>query len=480
MSNLDSLVLYLPELLLVAAILLTIVFDLISGLRKWSYLISLLGLVCTGLLLYANSGTHSSLFMDMIAIDPFSHFFKWIFLIAGFLTILVSRYTRQLVEVNLAEYNALLLIVVFGLFLMVTATNLITVYLGIETVSIPSYILAGMLKSDRKSNEASLKYVIFGAFASGLMLYGFSWLYGLAGSTNLVEIQNALVSVDKNLVVYMSIILVLVGIGYKLSMVPFHYWTPDVYEGAPTPITAFLSVAPKAAGFALLIRFFYTTFSAGGVMPIAGVDWPTLIALLSAITMSVGNLIAIQQDNVKRMLAYSSIAHAGYMLMAFTILGNEAKTAIMMYLVIYLFMNLGAFYMVIFAENKLDAHTFDDWKGLGYKAPLLSVMMTMLLISLTGLPPSAGFIGKLYLFAAIIGAKQFYWLAVIGVLNSVISLFYYFRIAKSMWLHTEEDKTPVRAHPVVTTIIVLLTIPTLLLGLYWTPLYNFVQNSLSF
>jgi len=337
------------------------------------------------------------------------------------------------------------------------------------------------LKNDRKSNESSLKYVIFGAFASGLMLYGFSWLYGLSGSTDLQEIRTALLAVNHPLVIYMAIIFVLAGIGYKISMVPFHFWTPDVYEGAPTTITAFLSVAPKAAGFALLIRFFSDTFSIGGVLPVADVNWPLLIAMLSAATMTFGNFIAVQQNNVKRMLAYSSIAHAGYMLMAFAVLSERSVAAIMIYLVMYLFMNLGAFYVLIFAEDKLNAHKFDDWNGFGKKAPLMAVLMTFLLIGLTGLPPTAGFVGKLYLFAVIINSKQLLWLAIIGVLNSVVSLFYYFRLVKSMWLQdTDENLEKVHVPAAISWIVVIMTIPVLLLGLYWTPLYNFIEKSIRF
>jgi len=479
-SNFSSITFYLPELLLVVTILAAIVFDLIPVLKRFNFVVALAGIVFTGVLLYGDAGVSESLYMGTIAADPFAHFFKWIFLIAAFFTILVSHYTLNLQEADMPEYNSLLLIVLFGLFLMASATNLVTVYLGIETVSLPSYILAGILKNDRKSNEASLKYVIFGAFSSGLMVYGFSWLYGLTGSMSLSGIQQGLAGIDQPLVLYMAILLVLAGFGYKISMVPFHFWTPDVYEGSPTPITGFLSVAPKAAGFAILIRFFYSVFTNGSMAPIAGVDWLTLIAILSAVTMTFGNLIAIQQDNVKRMLAFSSIAHAGYMLMALSILSPDAIKAVMIYLTMYLFMNMGAFFMVIFAENKLDAHTVEDWKGLGRKAPLLAVCMVLFMMSLSGLPPTAGFVGKLYLFAVVIASKKFYWLALIGVINSVISLFYYFRIVKVMWLQDPADPKPVKAHAVISVTLLLFTIPVLLLGIYWTPIINLIDKSIAF
>jgi NADH-quinone oxidoreductase subunit N len=271
--------------------------------------------------------------MGMITLDPFSHYFKYIFLFATFSIILISRFDRQLDKKYASEYNCLLLIVLLGLFLMSSSVNLLMIYISIELVSIPSYILAGMLKNDKESNEASLKYVIFGSLASGLMLFGLSILYGIAGSTDISAISSALQIIEFPLTIYFPLILILAGFGYKISMVPFHFWTPDVYEGAPTPITAFLSVGPKAAGFAILIRIFYTIFTVGGMsegaVMLNGINWPALIAVASAITMTLGNLLAIQQKDIKRLLAYSSISHVGFMLMAFAFISPEAVRAIM-------------------------------------------------------------------------------------------------------------------------------------------------------
>ncbi|MBL7023424.1 MAG: NADH-quinone oxidoreductase subunit N [Candidatus Marinimicrobia bacterium] len=457
---------------------MAILFDLIPPLKKWNYYIALIGIVATGLFLSMSFGSDKSLFMGMIAIDSFSHYFKWLFLISTFAVLLVSHYTKELDGTHRAEYNTLLLIVLFGLFLMSSATNLIMVYLSIETVSIASYILAGMLKGNRASNEASLKYVIFGAFSSGLMLYGLSWLYGISGTTSFEGVRQALVSNGNPLTIYMSILMMLAGIGYKLSMVPFHFWTPDVYEGAPTPITAFLSVAPKAAGFAILIRFFGSVFSNSDLTPILGLEWPVLIAILSAATMTLGNFVAVYQNNVKRMLAYSSIAHAGYMLMAITVLSNTAIISVVFYLTIYLFMNLGAFFIAIFVENKLKAKTIEEWKGLGFRSPLVAGAMVLLLMSLTGLPPTAGFIGKVYVFSALIENDQFYWLLVVAILNSVVSLFYYFRIVKSMYLVGTDETAKVTPHPVILGCILVLSFPVILLGIYWSPLITFIQSIL--
>jgi len=369
------------------------------------------------------------------------------------------------------------------MFLMSSSINLIMIYLSIELVSIPSYILAGMLKNDKESNEASLKYVIFGSFASGLMLFGLSILYGLTGSTDIGVVSSSLQAVDYPLTIYFPLILLMVGFGYKISMVPFHFWTPDVYEGAPTPITAFLSVAPKAAGFAILIRVFYTMFTLDGSVSttshLVNINWPALIAVGSAITMTLGNLLALQQEDVKRMLAYSTISHVGFMLMAFAIISPDAVRAIMLYLFIYLFMNLAAFYMAIFASNKLNAHHIDDWNGLGRKNPILSAFMALTLISLTGLPPTAGFVGKFYIFAELFKHQQFYWLAVVAILNSVVSLYYYFKIVKSMYLEDVKgvvDK--IDAHPVVHWSIIIFSSQNILFFIYWEPLIEFVEKSI--
>ncbi len=282
-------------------------------------------------------------------------------------------------------------------------------------------------------------------------------------------------------------ILTLVGFGYKISAVPFHFWTPDVYEGAPITITAFLSVASKAAGFAMMIRFFKISFldpSMGsltlgtwGAFP--GFEWNQVIAIISVLTMTLGNLVAVWQNNLKRMLAYSSIAHAGYMLMGVVVLSNQGIAAILVYFVVYLFMNLGAFYTVMLVANRLGSEDIDAYRGLGYRSPLIGVTFTIFLLSLTGVPPTAGFVGKLYLFAALISGKWF-WLAIVGALNSVVSLYYYARVLRNMYLRdTEGALTPLSISPFQTVLLLILVIPTLLLGIYFTPLIEYAQASVS-
>jgi len=354
------------------------------------------------------------------------------------------------------------------------------IYLSLELVSIPSYVLAGILKNDKRSNEASLKYVIFGSFASGLMLFGFSLLYGISGSLNIYDIHGLIININNPSAILFSIILILAGFGYKISMVPFHYWTPDVYEGSPTTITAFLSVAPKAAGFALFLRVFTALFTDEGTfqsaLPILNLSWPMLLAVLSAVTMTVGNILALRQKNVKRMLAYSTISHVGFMLMAICTLTPVALNGILFYLLMYAFMNLSAFYMVIYMHNSYKAETIDDWKGVAFKNPVLAFFMVLNLVSLAGLPPTSGFVGKVYLFRGLFYDKEFLWLGVIAVLNSVVSLYYYFKIVKSMYFYEDEKKKVVHAHPVLYCSIIILSLQNLLFYIYWSDLYAYISG----
>ena len=482
MNNLQSIQYFLPELLIVQLALSIIILDLFSF-KKWVNVCVYIGLAFIALLLcqlsYSNDGF--SIFNGMLINDSFSYYFKWIILISTFSIILVSNYSKELDNEYKVEFNALVLFVLLGMFLMTNSIDLLMIYLSIELVSIPSYILAGILKNDKKSNEASLKYVIFGSFASGLMLFGLSWLYGISGSTNIYEIYKALVIADNPYMIYISLMLILVGFGYKISMAPLHYWTPDVYEGSPTVVTAFFSVAPKAAGFAILIRTFSILFTDGNslsinVLPLENINWSLIIAILSAFTMSIGNLLALKQENVKRMLAYSTISHVGFMLMAFATTSVEGSIGIMFYLTMYMFMNLSAFFMVIHVENNFNGKTLEQWSGIGYKSPVLSVFMVLSLVSLAGLPPTSGFVGKVYLFRTLFATEQFYWLGIIAILNSVISLYYYFKIVKNMYFNEKEVISEEKIDMPVYIIIILFSAQNLLFYLYWSDLYNYIQG----
>ncbi len=479
-NNFQSIQYFLPELILVLTILFVIVCDLIPSVSRYSFNLTLFGLLFMGLMMFINGPSGEYIFNKMLIDDMFSFYFNSIILLSTFSIIVVSRYSKELNDEYRIEYNVLLLVVLLGMFLMTSSINLVMIYLSLELVSIPSYILAGMLKSDKKSNEAALKYVIFGSFSSGLMLIGFSWLYGLSGSTNIYEVYSALSLLDNQSAVLLSILFILVGFGYKVSMVPFHYWTPDVYEGSPITVTAFLSAAPKAAGFALFIRTFFVLFSDSGTFlgssPILNINWPLLLAILSGATMTIGNLLALRQDNVKRMLAYSTISHVGFMLMALCAMNVEAIAGIMFYLLMYSFMNLSAFYMVLFASNKLNAVNVDDWNGLAFRTPILSAFMVISLVSLAGLPPTSGFIGKVYLFRSLFYDKEFFWLAIVGILNSVVSLYYYFRIVKAMYFKKSEETSMINAHPVIYWSIILLSTQNLIFYLYWSDLYEFLLS----
>ena len=491
MPNLPSLSYFLPELVLTVFIVGTVLVDVFirpSRRSRVVWLLTLGALAVAAVFLLFQDVPEEAIFYGALAIDPFSQFFKWLFLLATAIIYLVSPYTRELDNNPRHEYYLFILVVLFGMFLMASAVDLIIIYLSIEIVSIGSFILAGFLKDRPLSSESSLKYVIYGAFSSGVMLYGLSLLFGMAGSTNIFDVQAALSTVPEkaHLTLTVALLLILVGFGYKISMVPFHFWTPDVYQGAPTTITAYLSVAPKAAGFALALRVLGIVFGAspdlnlGTWLPVEGLQFGLFMAVFAAATMTVGNLLALQQDSVKRMLAYSSIAHAGYMLMAVSILNASAVKAIMFYLVVYLFMNLGAFLVAIFIHNRYGYDEIEEWRGLGFQAPIVAVAMGIFMFSLTGLPPTAGFIGKIYLFAVLIEAQKFWWLAVVGVINTVISLYYYIRIIKVMFLDGEPTSERISDHPALTGTILALLVPTLLLGVYWTPLLNLVQTSLVF
>ena len=479
-NNFQSLSYFLPELAIMSTIMFVVISDLIPDLKKYNYYISIFGLVLTALLLILGGFTINDklLFNSMLIFDSFSFFFKNIILFSTLSIIIVSKYSNELDDEYRAEYNTLILVVLLGMFLMTNSINLIMIYLSLELVSIPSYVLAGILKNDKKSNEASLKYVIFGSFASGLMLFGFSILYGLTGSLDINSIHSYLIDINNPSAVLFSIILILAGFGYKISMVPFHYWTPDVYEGSPTTVTAFLSVAPKAAGFALFLRFFTSVYTSGGtidsVAPLLNINWPLLLAIISAATMTVGNVLALRQENVKRMLAYSTISHVGFILMAVCTLNSIAIYGIMFYILMYTFMNLSAFYMVIHMSNAYNAVDIDDWKGIGFKHPVLSAFMVITLVSLSGLPPTSGFIGKVYLFRGLFYDKEFIWLGIIAVLNSVISLYYYFKIVKSMYFYENEKLEKKSAHPVIYLSIIILSSQNLLFYIYWSDLYNYI------
>lgn len=448
LSNIDSLLHFSPEILIVIFAAAVIILDLVVKNRESVAVahLALVGCLCTlaaVLFIHFSFRNPVSLFEGMIRLDEFSTFFKILLLLATTATILFSLRSEELDAKLKGEYYALLLAITLGMFLMASSTNLLMIFIALETVSLTSYILAGFLTHSPRSSEAAFKYITYGAVASGTMLFGLSLLFGMAGTGDLTQIGGRLTELlasgeVSSLTVLIAITFVLAGVGYKIASVPFHMWSPDVYEGAPIPITAFLSVASKSAGFALFIRFFYTGFGSTGLMQ--SVDWPFMLAIVSALTMTVGNLAALPQQNVKRLLAYSSIAHGGYLLMGGVLLSAEGVGAILFYLVVYLFMNLGAFYVVVLIANEVGSEMVDGYRGLSSRAPLVAWAMVIFLVSLAGIPPFAGFFGKWILFTAVL-EQGYYWLALVGLLNSVISLYYYARIVKAMFFEEADEET---------------------------------------
>jgi NADH-quinone oxidoreductase subunit N len=486
---LHSLSRFLPETTLTVAVCLTVLVSLFGGRKSQATLfVALAGLALATWFSFEQIGTSESIFSGMVSVDPFSVFFKLLVGLSAILIVLFSLYSSEVQSTlhRAGEYSALLLMMTLGMFLMAGASSLLMMVLAIELTSLSSYILAGYTREASDSSEASLKYIIYGAVSTGVMLYGISILYGLTGATDFSGINRALTDESVNSVALLvSIIMILVGFGYKISAVPFHFWTPDVYEGAPITITAFLSVASKAAGFALMMRFFKVSFidvnaiglPAGVWTSLQGFEWHKIVAILSVLTMTLGNLVAVWQNNLKRLLAYSSIAHAGYMLMGVVVLSDKGLAAILIYFVVYLFMNLGAFYVVMLVANKTGSEDIDSYKGLGHRSPLVSVAMVIFFISLAGLPPTAGFIGKLFLFAALLDAK-WVWLAVVGALNSVVSLYYYVRVVRNMFLRDPEGNAePILFSTPQLAIVMLLLLPTLVFGLFYAPIVELANAS---
>ena len=349
---------FMPESMLVLTLLAALTADIIfKKVKNIAGIFGLIGFIVTGYFLYTqNTAAPGSIFSEMLAVDPFGQFFKFIILITSFIIILMSFFSKELYENGntMGEYFAMIIGMTLGMFLLTSATNLIMIYVSIEIMSLSSYILAGYTKQVKRASEASLKYVIYGSVSSGLMIWGISIMYGLTGSLNLYEINAVLNAGTTDLVpLLISILMIVAGFGYKISAVPFHFWTPDVYEGAPVTVTAYLSVASKAAGFAVLLRFVKIGFIDGTPdannhwVVLESIDWGFILSVLAVLTMTIGNLVALWQENVKRMLAYSSIAHAGYMLMGLVVMDEVGITAIMVYFIYYLFMNIGAFMYVM-------------------------------------------------------------------------------------------------------------------------------------
>lgn len=468
-----------PEILLATAGLLLLLGGAIGrgmGNRE-SALVSVVSLALTaGLVLRVQSVIPTPRMMilgDSFVLDGFSFFWKLLVLMATAIVVLLS--VRFLDEGNYraSEYYSLLLLATSGTLFMASGYTLLTIWISLETMALSSYILAGYFKRERRSNEAALKYFILGALSSGILLYGISLLYGATGTVQLDELAARLPAVQGNPLVPLGWLLLAAGLFFKVAAVPFHIWTPDVYVGAPTPVTAWLAVVSKAASFAILLRIFYV-----GLGPLR-VEWQGVVAVIAAVTMIWGNLAALTQDNVKRMLAYSSIAHAGYVLIGVLAVSEVGLWSVLFYLLAYSFITLGAFGTVILLERREYAgETCADYAGLSRRSPFLAAMMLFFMLALTGIPPTGGFVGKFYLFAAAVQGR-WGWLAVIGVLTSAISLYYYFRIVLYMYLRDSDQTTPIPLRaPALVGAIAFCAFATLALGILPGPFIDFAKRSL--
>jgi NADH-quinone oxidoreductase subunit N len=458
-----------PELVVTGVLCLVLVADLFIPEDRKALLPSLAGLGLLGalvpILTLAVDGSDRTMFGGAYAVDDFSLVLKALFLVAGYVVVLQS--TNYIAEGDYAEgeYYFLLLSSILGMTVMASARDLITIFVALEMLSIPAYLLAGWRKRDPKGNEAGVKYYLMGVFATGVLLYGMSLLYGVAGTTELGGIAEALATGESVPVISLAVVFVVAGFAFKVSAVPFHTWAPDTYEGAPTPITAFLSVSSKAAGFVALLQLVVIGFAEQ-----AEVVRPLMWAL-AVLSMTIGNVVALRQTNVVRMLAYSGISQAGFMLAPMAVvgqIGGDTLTSVVTYLLIYAAMNLGAFAVVMAVARKTGSAEIPSFGGLINYAPSLAVLMTVFLFSLAGIPPLAGWLAKFVAFRAVVNADTgwAYALAVVMAVNSVISLAYYANVAKEMWMNPapDGDQTPVRVPVSLTAALAITGVLTLAFG----------------
>jgi NADH-quinone oxidoreductase subunit N len=482
MLALADFVQFSPEIFLAVAGLAVLLVGIPLGRRSARpvVLLAVAALVVTAILVVALGRPAAGpqlILGDMLVIDSFAVFFKLLVLAASALALLMAAGFIDRAGYSGGEFAALVLYADLGMFIMASGANLASLYVGLELMALSVYVLVGYFKLELKSNEGAVKYFVLGAASSAVLLYGISLVYGTTGSLDLETIRQSLADVPhQNILLLLGIVLVAFGMLFKVAAVPFHVWTPDAYEGAPTPVTAFISVAPKAVAFAMFLRLFAGTF-AGEVE-----SWRMVLWIASAATMIYGNVAALTQDNVKRMLAYSSIAHAGYALMGLVAASPAGTWAILMYMVVYAAMNLGAFGFVILLESKgFAGERIEDFAGLARRHPGAAAGMLIFMLGLAGIPPTAGFMGKLYLWAATVEAG-FIWLVVISVIMSAVSLYYYFRIVVQMYLKDGGEDGIEPAEIIrdrwTESVIALCAVLTLVIGVWPAPIVGWAKAGL--
>ena len=465
----------LPELVLTAGALVVLIADVLLPRRSggWLAWITLIVIGATLASLVPFRETRVEVANGLIAVDQFALFFKIVFLGAAALTVLMSVRYLEIEGASPGEYYFLILCATLGMMIMAGGIDLITIFIGLETMAVSFYILAGFIKPNQRSNEAAVKYFLLGAFSLGILLYGMSLMYGLSGTTNLRVMAMTFAGQESDPRLILAVMLVAAGVGFKIAAVPFHMWAPDVYEGAPTPITAFLSVGSTAASFAMLLRIFLEG------LPSMKPEWRVLFEGLAIVTMTVGNLAALTQSNLKRMLAYSSIAHAGYVLIGVVAGTPRGVAAMLIYVLVYAFMQLGAFTVIVLMRRQdIVGDELKDFSGLHVRHPFAAFAMLMFMLSLGGIPPTAGFMGKFWLFGAAIDAG-YVWLAVIGVLNSAISLYYYIRIVVFMYVKKETAGSEPTMSPALGIALAVAVIATIALGVYPRLLFELAELSAS-
>ena len=467
--------LLMPELVIALTLLIVLVFDLFDSISK--AVLGWVTIVGAGIALWVSiqmhqAGTVGTQFNDMFKVDNFSLFFNIVFLVSTILVALISMSYLGKDDRKQGPYYLLILLATLGMMLMAAGNELIIVFLGLELMSLSLYVLAGYFRDNPASSEAGMKYLLLGAFASAFFLYGIALIYGGAGTTNIPAIAEAITAANKSPLLLAGMFLLIVGFGFKVAIVPFHQWAPDVYEGAPTTIAAFISAGPKAAGFAAFLRIFMEA------LPSLQVEWSGAVIVLAMLTMTVGNVVAIAQTNIKRMLAYSSIAHAGYVLIGLAAANNDGISSAMLYLLVYCVMNIGAFGAVILAKtDDGESLMISDYAGLGLRKPLLAMFMTIMLLSLAGFPPTAGFVGKFYIFKSAVQAGHI-WLVIVGAINTAISAFYYLRVVVTMYMREPEEELSFASYPGTLIVgLVLAAIGVLLIGILPSLMLNPAQNS---
>ncbi len=458
--------------------LLVGVFSEKNGEKRSPGYISLFGILVSMFLLLPLVGVKASVYYDAYFVDTYSLFFKFVFLLIGLITVLNSMDYVPKRGINYAEYYALILFSLIGMMVMTSARSLLMVFIGLETMSIPIYALCGVIQNDVRSIESSMKYFFLGSFATAFFLFGVSLVFGATGSFDLVRIREIILHGNvvggRSILVLAGISLLVVGFGFKVASVPFHMWTPDVYEGAPTSITGYMATGVKAAAFGALLRVFM-----GGFSPLQG-KWTGILWVLAFLTMSVGNITALVQRDVKRMLAYSSIAHAGYLLVGFTAGDTLGSSGILFYLLAYAFMSLGAFGVLGYIAEPDEGHDLDRFSGLAYRRPALALVMAVCMFSMAGIPPTAGFVGKFYLFSSAV-KKGFIGLAILAVINSAISVYYYLRVVVYMYFKEPEgDGVPSDVSPSGSVALAISSFGVLFMGVFPRFIFEFAKASVRF